>query len=456
MSFVGRERELDYLDRAWRARSAAFVPVYGRRRVGKSELLLHFLRDRAGLYFLGKQTPAAMQIQEFLSRAAVALGEPLLAEVSTDDWKKALELVLDRCPAGDKFAIVMDEFQWTVEASPELPSVLQEIWDRRIREDPRFLLIVCGSYVGFMEREVLGRKSPLFGRRTGVIHLKPFGFREARQFHPNFSLRNSARTYFVCGGVPAYLRAFAGNRSVEANIRDAILDEFGPLYGEPDFLLREELREVQNYHAILMFLAQGSATPTEIAKQIGVPDRSVHYYLDQLVGLSYVQKHAPITAPGGRRVKYRLDDALLRFWFRFVYPNLGELKQSGASRLFDRKIRPQFDSWCGGGFERLCREALPEIYADDGIDAAFEVGEYWDKSVQIDVMGLRDDSWTDIGECKWGSNSASSLVDELRSKAGRFPNKRGATIALHAFVQRVPRGADDAIRWHSLEELYGA
>lgn len=459
--FIGREAELRVLTSALAADSGAFIPIYGRRRVGKSELILHFLRGRRGIYFLGKRAPAPLQIREFLVGSAAALQEPLLADISADQWKPALEAVVARWKGRGKLILAFDEFQWTVESSPELPSVLQELWDRRWKRDGRVMLILCGSYVGFMEREVLGRRSPLFGRRTAQILLRPFGYREAARFHPGYSTADCARTYFVCGGIPLYLRCFSAARSVEANIMAAILDEFEPLYREPEFLLREELREIENYASVLLALASGPLPSHEISRRTGIGDRSLHYYLSQLVELGYLSRIYPLTGrpPVPRHVRYALDDPLLRFWFRFVYPHTSLIQQWGAAKAFSTLIRPELDAYFGSCFERLCREALPHLYAAEGVTSPFEIGSYWDKSVQIDVVGHRQDGWTDLGECTWGAvRSASALAAELESKVARYPNERGATIGRRLFTRRRPRtthGGAANLRWHDLADLYG-
>ena len=254
--FVGRKRELELLERAWRGPEGAFIPVYGRRRVGKSELILRHLQDKPAVYYLGKKAPARLQMAELAREAAVALGQPLLARFQ-GSWKELL-VALEEQHAGDgKLVVVLDEFQWLVEGSPELPSVLQELWDRRWKKSGRVMLILCGSFVGFMEREVLGKKSPLFGRRTAQILLKPFDHLDGARFHRSWSLTDQARVRFVCGGVPFYLRLFDPAVSFEKNLVEQLLDEFAPLYREPEFLLREELREVQNYHAVLRAIAAG-------------------------------------------------------------------------------------------------------------------------------------------------------------------------------------------------------
>lgn len=456
--FIGRQAELKVLTDAYEAPGSALVPLYGRRRVGKSELILQFLAGRPGVYFLGKQAPAAMQIAEFLGEAAAVLGEPLLAGLATESWAAALDAVVSRWKSDRKLVLALDEFQWIVGASPELPSILQERWDRSWRRSGKVLLILCGSYVGFMEREVLGKKSPLFGRRTAQILLRPFGYREAALFHPRYSRTDQARTYFLCGGIPLYLNRFADGRSVESNIAGELLDEYAPLYREADFLLREELREVTLYYAILTSIAAGLSTVPEIARQAGQDPRGLFYYLQQLVELGYVERRYPLTGkpPSARSVRYDLADPLLRFWFRFVFPNTSYIRHMGADRALRDLIRPHLDAWFGLCFERLCREALPWLYRREGVTAAFEVGEYWSKSVQIEVVGLRNDGWTDLGECKWGPvRSRNAVESELESKVRDYPNPRGATIGRRIFARQVPAASGDTgVQWHGLDELY--
>ncbi len=461
-TFIGRVNELNALQRAYDAPSSSLIPLYGRRRVGKSELILHFLQDRPGIYFLGKQAPAAMQIQEFLAEAATILDEPLLAGLATESWSEALDAVVtrwSRANPGRKLILALDEFQWIAAAAPELPSVLQERWDRSWRQAGNVVLILCGSYISFMEREVLGKKSPLFGRRTAQIHLRPFGYREAAEFHPRYSRIDQARAYFLCGGVPLYLRRFSDSRSIEANLAAELLDEYAPLYREADFLLREELREVTLYYAILTALAAGFTTAQTLARQTGQDPRGLSYYLQQLQELGYVEKRYPLTGepPSARSVHYDLSDPLLRFWFRFIFPSTSYIRHMGADRSLKDLIRPHLESYFGQSFERLCREALPWLYLKEGVSAAFEVGQYWSKTTQIDVVGLRQDGWTDLGECKWGTvRSPKAVEQELEAKVREFPNPRGATIGRRIFTRQRPKTAGTAAGtcWHGLEDLY--
>ena len=458
-AFVGRKVELKVLEESWKSEAGAMIPVYGRRRVGKSELLVKFLTGKPAIYVTGKVAPAALQLREFLRAAAGALREPLLAEHPVADWPAAFRLVEERWKGPGKLVIALDEFQWMAAASPELPSVLQKCWDRRWQKGG-MMLILCGSYLGFMEREVLGRQSPLFGRRTAQIRLRPFGYREAAEFHPNWSRPNQASVYAICGGLPFYLRCFSPSLSLEQNLAAHLFDEFGVLFREPEFLLREELREISTYNSLLLALAGGSPTNTEIARTTGIGNRALHYYLTTLVELGYVARRYPLTGEPAtaRQVRYALEDPLLRFWFRFVYPNLSLIARLGAAAAVRELVLPGLESYLGQGFERLCREALPDLYAREGVRAGFEIGEYWDKDLQIDVVGLRQDHWTDLGECKWGRvDSLPALRSELDRRARAFPNTRQATLGRRFFTrQRLRVTADASLheRWHCLEDLY--
>lgn len=458
-TFFGRERELQLLDSGYRARGGAFIPIYGRRRVGKTELIRKFLeRKPAAVYVAGQRVPARLLLKELLKVAAEALDAPLLAQLSPEGWREALLAIEGAWRGPSKLVLALDEFQWMVEASPELPAVLQALWDQRWRDSGRVMLLLCGSFIGFMEREVLGRKAPLFGRRTAQMLLRPFGYREAALFHPSYSLVDRARAYFICGGVPLYLKTFDDARSIEMNIVSALLEEYAPLHQEADFLLREELRDVSNYHAVLLALAERPMSLTEIGAAVGL-GHNVQYHLQQLVQLGYVARRQPLSGqrPSKRMVRYVLDDPLLRFWFRFVGPNQSRLLVPGPQATFSQRIRPQLDAYFGSCFERLCREALPWIYHREGVEAGFEIGEFWSEDVQLDVVGVRDDGVVDLGECKWGAvRSPRSVATELEGRVARFPNPKDATLVRRAFLRAPVKAppAGTSLRWHSLAELY--
>jgi len=437
--FVGRTRELELLEGCYKSKQSSFIPIYGRRRVGKSQLILQFLKGKRGVYYVGKQAAAGMQIQEFMKEAARACDRPSLSMLRATSWRDALHVIGEELKGDTPLVIALDEFQWMAGASPELPSVLQELWDRTWQPSGKIMLILCGSMIGFMERKVLGSRSPLFGRRTAQILLRPFSFREAVAFHPAFSLTDHAKIHFICGGIPAYLRVFGQRRSIERNLELALLDESAPLFHEPDFLLREELRELENYFSVLNVLARGSAPAHQIAAQIDLKLSSLHYYLRTLSELGYVARLHPLTTrpPKKREVRYALGDPLLRFWFRFVEPNLTFIQQLGPRAALLERIKPGLDAYFGSCFERLCRDALPALLQDQGLRTAIEVGQYWGPGVQIDIVGIREDQEIEIGECKWGRvGSVKALEADLAVKIDRYNNPDNRTLRGNLFVRK--------------------
>ncbi len=196
------------------------------------------------------------------------------------------------------------------------------------------------------------------------------------------------------------------------------------------------------------------------ARRSGVGDRAVFYYLDQLSSLGYVDKHFPLTAdrPKARDVRYRLLDPLLRFWFHFVYPHTSRIAQAGPARALSQVVQPGLDAYFGRCFETLCREALPVLYEKEGVTADFQIGSCWDRSVQIDVVGLRGDGWIDLGECKWGTAiSVATGAQQLEDKVHRYRNSRQATICRRLFVRSLERKTKSLtanLRVHTLEDLY--
>lgn len=312
-------------------------------------------------------------------------------------------------------------------SSPDLPSVLQRLWDLEWQRGNQVMLVLCGSVIGFMEREVLGARSPLHGRRTADLRIEPFDFREAADFHPRWSREEQARAYFVCGGVPAYLQRFDPQRSVLQGLATEVFEIDGFFQREPDFLLREELSEVKQAASVLEAIAFGRQVEGGIARAVGLSSSALAPHLRNLVSLGYLERVAPLSPrpPPRTAVVYRIADPLLRFWFRFVAPHLSTLRRLPPARAIPVvPVAPHWESFCGEGFERLCRDALPWLYDGEGVVGRTQVGEYWDRAIQLDVVGLRADGRIHC-ERKW---SGAAVIRRRRARAaapsGRLPGRR--------------------------------
>jgi AAA+ ATPase superfamily predicted ATPase len=244
------------------------------------------------------------------------------------------------------------------------------------------------------------------------------------------------------------------------SVAQTIAQEFFEIDGffqrEPDFLLREELAEVKQAASILEAIALGRRSQSDVARAVGLTASALAPHLKNLVSLGYLERVFPLSAraPPRTSVVYRIADPMLRFWFRFLEPNWSSMRRYSSDRAFEQFVAPQWEAFCGEGFERLCREALPGIYSNEHVSGRVDVGEYWDRNVQIDVVGLRDDGWVDLGECRWiGRTRLSSIARELAVRIGHFPGDN-RTVRQLVFVRNRTASIPNGVVVHDLQSLY--
>ena len=403
--FVDRDVELDQLRDSYESETAAFVVIYGRRRLGKSELVRQSIADRNdAVYYQAVESTAANQLEQFVDTATAQF--PSLRNVRRD-WEILLEAL------GEEDAIVViDEFPFLIEEDKSLPSRIQRVWDLELQETGMTLILV-GSSISVMEDKVLSGSAPLYGRRTATIDLKPLSVADARQFFPDYDPETAITAWSIYGGTPYYLQTVDPDQQLGPNVQQTILSERGLLYSEPEFLLRTELRQPNTYFSILRALAHGRRTPNEIAGMAGVESGSLSTYLQKLRRLRLVERHIPVTESptASKRGRYRIAAPLFRFWFRFVYGNQDQLRILG-DEAYDELVAPELADFVSPLFERLCQRALPDL-----VDQRFrDVGQWWFKEHELDVLGLTDEGLV-AGECKFTSQPVSEgvLVDLERT-----------------------------------------
>ena len=381
--FLGRERELTVLEELADSGRAELFVLYGRRRVGKTELLQQLCRRRRAVYFLAAQVRDKDNLRAFRSALQEGLGDTLVENVEFADWSAALGYASER--AGDEpLVVVLDEFPYLCEANKGLPSLLQRFWDQKGKHS-RLMLVLCGSQMSFMEREVLAERSPLFGRRTGQRRLEPLPPSEALAFFPRWSMRDRVLTYGILGGMPAYLRRFDGSRDLAANLSREMLRPEGYLFDEVQFLLRSELSSPHTYNSILAAVARGSERVGDIALSVGVDSPTANKYLHVLRELYLIERTIPLTDPDplrSRRGTYRILDRFLAFHFRHLQPHLSLIEAGRGSRVLEEFIVPDLDrihddAWTDFLLEHLAREAAETV----GEELA-EVGRHSGRAVR--------------------------------------------------------------------------
>jgi len=236
-AFLDRTDELALLERRWARHEAQIFALWGRRRVGKSLLLLEFARNKRTLYFEATSGTRADQLTDFSARLAEATGR---TELSVPSWRAALDAVADWAQEAGPVLLVLDEFQFLAHESPDLGSILNVWWRERGERLPIFV-VLAGSEVGFFEREVVGYSATTYGRRAGQLRLRPFAPRDVGLFVPDWTAEDRIAAYAVFGHMPYYLAQIRPQRTLAENILDVVLMPDGLLHEEARLLLDQEL-----------------------------------------------------------------------------------------------------------------------------------------------------------------------------------------------------------------------
>ena len=415
--FVNRTTELELLEKRYASGKAEFFVLYGRRRVGKTELLAHFCEGKRAIFFVS-DLGSEVSLRTALSRAvnAVLFGTGQL-EAIYSSWE-ALFQAVGQAAKNERLVLVLDEFPYIVSAYPPVASILQRVWDQTLKGS-QLMLILCGSYIGMMEETVLGYQAPLYGRRTAQYLLEPLLFRDARLFYQSYALEDQVRTYAVFGGTPAYLQTIDAQIPLAQNVLDGILTRGSFLYDEVHFVLQQELREPKNYFAILQAIAAGRTKLNEIKQATGIAGPSV--YLDTLQQLQLVERIVPITETQpqkSRRGLYRLKDHYLRFWFRYVHPNRSQLERGAANLVLERQVIPELDHFSSLAFEEICAQALWQKGLAGELPFVPErIGRWWSANEEIDLIAMNKDQAM-LVECKWSSQPVgTNILADLEHKA---------------------------------------
>lgn len=433
MPFHDRIRELAFLEAQTPDDRAALLVLYGRRRMGKTTLLRKLAEERRSVFFVADMASRSDQLSAFSFTIFDTLGERELLGTSLPSWEAALRFVAARA-SEEPLLLVLDEFSYLCDSDPSLPSTIQRLWDAELSQT-RLHLVLCGSYVSFMEKEILGARNPLYGRRTGEWLLRPLPFVDTRAFFPDLEVEAQIERYGILGGIPAYLERFDPANPLEDNILRHILSRGSPLYNEPRFLLMQELRDPHTYFSICRAVATGRTTPNEIAQGAGLSDRGVaSRYLQTLRDLHVIERRTPSTERNPertRRGRYRVSDAFLRFWFRFVLPNVSALEAGDPAHVFESQIRPHLDQHVSYALEDIAIQHLWRLQRRELLPVRYDrIGGWWRAANEVDVVGVADAGHLLLGECKWSKRAIGiDILDALVAK----------TPAVVADLPRPPR-----------------
>ena len=423
--FIGRERELNALERLYQSNKFEFAVIYGRRRVGKTALINKFIDDKNAIYFMGVESNAKQNLEN-LSKSIMEYVSGTEIDSIFSSFQSALEYVF-KLSEKERIILAIDEYPYVARSSKSLASTLQLLIDK-YKDKSKLMLILCGSSMSYMEDHVLAYKAPLYGRRTAQMKLVPFDFEETCRYFKNFSDEDKALIYGVVGGTPQYLLQIDDNLSVEENIKNTFLNPVSFLYEEPINLLKQEVREPAIYTAVIAAVATGASRMSEISGKVGEDTNVCSMYLKNLINLGIVQKETPYGEKASRKSVYSIEDNMFRFWYRFVFEN-NSIIARGAADLVYKRIEPQLSDYMGKVFEEICRQYLWKQLLSGNCPVEFaSLGRWWGnnpkekRQEEIDIMGEQDKNTALFAECKWTNEKVDLGILETLVKRSELFN----------------------------------
>jgi uncharacterized protein len=427
--FVGRKYELAELEKYFKEGAFQFAVFYGRRRVGKTTLINKFRENKKSIHFTAVETTAKENLE--------LLSVQILDELAPQSPKNPFMSFLDafeycfKAAARKRLVLVIDEYPYLAESDRAVSSILQTLIDK-YRESSRLFLILCGSSMSFMENQVLGYKSPLYGRRTCQFKIQPLNYYESARMLPAFNNIEKISLYGIVGGVPEYLSRINNKISLAQNIESLFFNPSGRLFEEPSNLLKQELQSPQTYNGIIAAIASGACKVNEIASRAGIETSQCSNMLGTLTVLGIVKKEYPAgSVKPSRKTIYRLSDNMFRFWYRFVLPELSRISmgygKQACAEIFGRsESGGVFETYMGPVFEDC---SVQYLWRSAKNNSRYKyIGRWWGPNPkekheeEINILAADGRGNTLFGECKWRNNRmGNDVLEELVRKSGLFP-----------------------------------
>ena len=448
--FIGRKEELNKLAKLWHSEKFQNPVIYGRRRVGKTALIREFIKDKEAIFFTGIES-SEQQNLENLSRAILATAQQGVTPVFQtfqEAFEYAFRLALEK-----RLVFVIDEYPYLAKAYPAVSSILQKLIDE-YKDNSKLFLILCGSSMSFMEEQVLGYQSPLYGRRTAQMKILPFDFFEAREYFQKFSPLDMAAVYGIVGGTPQYLLQMNDSLSLEDNLMENLLEPSSYLFEEPSNLLKQEIREASTYNAIISSIASGASRLSEIASKAHLETSACSSHLSKLIALGLIRKEEPFGEKTTRKTIYAVEDQLFRFWYRFI-PSHISLLQNGMADLVCTRIMEHFSQYMGPVFEEICKQWLWRQNKQGLLPFTFlSLGRWWGSDprkkseAEIDIVASDGENSLLFCECKWTNEPVEATVVETLVERAQLLSattrhyflfsKSGFSEQCHELAERIP------------------
>lgn len=411
VTFVNRKDELSTLNALFESGKAHLVVVYGRRRVGKTRLLLEFSKGKNGLYFYVPRGGEEIVLSEF----SKVVEKEFFRGFKFRDFRSFLEYLSKRFE--ERAVVVIDEFQRLSEIEGAI-SLVQKFWDEKF-SNQKTVLILSGSSIGMIKKVALRGDAPLYGRRTSTIELKPLKFINLREWFSKTTPEDLVKIYAAFGGTPAYLEKVDESKTPEENIVNLILNKNGALHDEPEYLLLEELRVPNRYMDILTAISLGKCYLSEISDFTKIKRENLTTYLNFLENLDLISREYSVLVEK-KKSRYVITDPFFDFWFRFVNPNKTTLELGLEEKVWSN-IKEDFNAYLGKVFEEISKEYIVSEIKSGKIEIDADVFGRWQYEEEIDfvVYSSREKRGI-LFEAKWKEllcSDAKSIISKLIEKS---------------------------------------
>ena len=416
--FVGRKTELNSLNKYYSRDKFQFAVVYGRRRVGKTTLINEFCKDKKTIYFVAVES-TVKENMDILSNQILSAIAPDAPRNPFPSFREAVDYVFEYAKH-QRVIFVVDEYPYLAESDKAVSSILQAAIDKH-QSDSKLFLILCGSSMSFMEDQVLGYKSPLYGRRTSQYKIQSFDYFECAGMLQSFSDEDKIILYGIIGGIPEYVSRIDNSLDLQENVQELFFDPSGRLFEEPSNLLKQELKMPQTYNGIITAIAGGSSRLNEIATKTDIETSQCSNMLNTLISLGLVRKEYPVTAKNSRRTIYVLDDQMFKFWYRFVLPDISRITAGFGKTVCREVFEGQLNAHTGYAFEECAKQYMWRALAKNALPVPFQkIGRWWgnnqkeQREEEIDFIAYSGEGTLEadaiFGECKWKSEAVGEDV----------------------------------------------
>lgn len=458
MKFIGREEQLKRLDRVINTDELTFSLIYGRRRVGKSELVKQAVKRNnvKSFYYECKQVSEAGNAAGLGEIVSEIMGLPKLG---FSDIEAVLKYIFE-LSVKEKIILVLDEYPYLRENIKGMDSILQSLVDK-YKDTSKITLIILGSYVEVM-RSLLEHSNPLYGRVDLTIDLKQMDYYESAYFYPNFSVEDKVRIYSVFGGIPYYNRLIDDSKSVKDNIIELIASSGARLENEVAMYLNAEISKITNANEVFEALSRGYTRYSDILSQSHVSSGpTLVDVLDKLMRMEVVVKTAPINDGNNKKkAGYYISDNLSLFYYRYIFKYSSQMKIMDSEVFYKKYIETDFEEhYVPHIFETICSQYLIRMNRLGNIEPVFEkIGKYYyDNPVEhtngeFDVV-TEDENGYVFYEVKF---KKTPVTDEIIEKEINQVEATGLNCYKYVFISRSGFSCQqrEKIKLIELNELY--